>query len=117
MSRKCPPQRCPVCEDRMIHQSNRGKDESSSAYGQHIHDDYRPMFFWADIDGIIFKRATQIMRKQSGIFVVQSEPEWKEAIVERFGDGKLYELDGESLKQFETGELLTKKPKLAKVRT
>lgn len=53
---------CPYCGEALIHQLNRGGSESSSAYGQHIFDDYDNDFFWADVDGVIFKYATRIMR-------------------------------------------------------
>ncbi len=53
---------CPACGDKLIHQSNRGSTESSSEYGQHIFDSYQKNFFWMDVDGIIYKRNTGIMR-------------------------------------------------------
>ncbi|HEX6970237.1 MAG TPA: hypothetical protein VF174_15690 [Micromonosporaceae bacterium] len=53
---------CPSCGHPLIHQINRGNGESSSAYGQHIHDTYPQDFFWADVDGVIYKLATGIMR-------------------------------------------------------
>lgn len=53
---------CPYCGGALIHQDKRGNGESSSAYGQHIHDDHENSFFWADVDGVIYKFATRIMR-------------------------------------------------------
>ena len=58
----CVDNNCPSCGDRLIHQVARGADESSSAYGQHIHDAYPKTFHWADIDGVIYKLSTGIMR-------------------------------------------------------
>jgi hypothetical protein len=62
MAKKCRRLNCPDCGDNLTHQTDRGLDESSSAYGQHIHDTYDNQFFWADIDGVIYKMATGIMR-------------------------------------------------------
>lgn len=62
MAKKCGDSNCPDCGDRLIHQTDRAMNESSSAYGQHIHDTYGNQFFWADIDGVIYKMATGIMR-------------------------------------------------------
>lgn len=45
---------CP-CGDRLIHQSQRGPDESSSLLGQWVHDEYPRTFDWMDIDGAAWK--------------------------------------------------------------
>ncbi len=58
----CQPVRCPCCGDVLVHQTHRGAKESSSSYGQHIYDSYPKDFYFCDIDGVIFKRATSIMR-------------------------------------------------------
>jgi len=57
----CHPRVCPECGDRLIHQSKRGRDESSSAHGQHIHDDRPRTFDWMDGDGIQRKRANRML--------------------------------------------------------
>jgi hypothetical protein len=57
----CPTSTC-ACGDRLIHQTRRGKDESSSAYGQHVHEDHPKTFHWADVDGVLYKLDTGIMR-------------------------------------------------------
>ena len=54
--------KCEHCGDDLIHQTNRGMNESSSAFGQHIHDNYETTFWWIDIDGIIYKKTTHIFR-------------------------------------------------------
>lgn len=59
---------CPECGDSLIHQTNRGPHESSSAFGQYIHDrgEYDrgewARMFWMDIDGAIFKQRTGVLR-------------------------------------------------------
>lgn len=58
----CKQQICPECGDKLIHQTKRGQHESSSAFGQHIHNDYRKTFFFFDIDGVIYKLASGILR-------------------------------------------------------
>jgi len=59
----CPyPARYCECGDLLIHNGARGANESSSAFGQHIHDDYGKEFYWADVDGVIYKMANKIMR-------------------------------------------------------
>jgi hypothetical protein len=59
----CPPlQHCPVCGDRLIHQKNRKGNESSSAYGQYIHENYGNDFDFMDLDGVIWKRTFKILR-------------------------------------------------------
>lgn len=62
MAARCLDANCPTCGDRLIHQTDRRNHESSSAYGQHIHDTYPTEFFWADVDGVIYKLASRIMR-------------------------------------------------------
>jgi hypothetical protein len=37
-------------------------DVSSSAFGQWVHDEIPRTFYWADIDGASYKRATGILR-------------------------------------------------------
>lgn len=53
---------CPDCGDTLIHLSNRGKDESSSEFGQFVHDHISIEMFWLDVDGVSFKRKTSILR-------------------------------------------------------
>lgn len=58
---------CPDCGDILIHQSNRQEDESSSEFGQYVHDrgerdrSWREMY-WLDVDGVICKKRTQVLR-------------------------------------------------------
>ena len=59
---KCPVVSCESCGDAMVHQSKRRSTESSSAYGQHIFDDYTHSFFFCDVDGVVYKRDTRILR-------------------------------------------------------
>lgn len=59
---RCEPATCGACGDRLIHQSSKTSEESSSALGQHIHDNYPTTFFYADIDGAIYKKSTGILR-------------------------------------------------------
>ena len=56
------PNVCSVCGDRLIHQSQRGRHESSSAYGQHIHESYPIVFDAIDFDMAISKNMTRILR-------------------------------------------------------
>src|SRR5829696_3725505 len=63
----CRPRRCPECGDLLIHQERRGEHESSSAFGQHVHDEYggrgqRRTFDFSDIDGVVYKRSEGILR-------------------------------------------------------
>lgn len=58
---------CPECGDQLIHQMNRGPHESSSAFGQYMHDrgekDQRwRQMYWMDVDGAIYKKSTQVLR-------------------------------------------------------
>ena len=53
---------CPECGDKLIHQTKRTYQESSSAYGQHIYDDYPHTFYYCDIDGAQYKNATRVLR-------------------------------------------------------
>lgn len=62
MGSHCIRRNCPECGDLLIHQSNRGHNESSSAFGQHVHDDLGKEFFFADIDGAVFKRRHKLLR-------------------------------------------------------
>jgi hypothetical protein len=54
---------CPQCGDKVIHQGNRGANESSSALGQFVHDALPRAFHFADIDGVVFKKWTKVYRK------------------------------------------------------
>lgn len=62
-----PQKNCPECGDEMIHLANRGPHESSSAFGQYVHDRgevdkrWREMF-WMDIDGAVRKNRTRVLR-------------------------------------------------------
>lgn len=58
----CPTQTCQCCGDRLIHQTSKAAHESSSALGQHVHDNFPTTFFYADIDAAILKRATGLLR-------------------------------------------------------
>jgi len=58
----CGRYKCPECQDRLIHQSKRGSDESSSAFGQWIHDDLTREMFTPDIDTVVYKARTRILR-------------------------------------------------------
>ena len=58
----CEQRRCPSCNDLLIHQAARRGDESSSVFGQFIHDQFPNEFYWLDIDGVIYKRTTKILR-------------------------------------------------------
>ena len=60
---KCRPlPHCPDCGDRTIHLTNRGIHESSSAFGQHLHDDCPATFDVGDLDAIIYKRRDRLLR-------------------------------------------------------
>ena len=50
---KCKNYRCPECGDRLIHQEKRGMNESASALGQYIHDNYPNTFWFMDVDGML----------------------------------------------------------------
>lgn len=58
----CTASTCQTCGARLVHQSSKNPHESSSALGQHVHDAYAKTFFFADIDGAIYKRSTGILR-------------------------------------------------------
>jgi hypothetical protein len=58
----CPSATCQCCGDRLIHQSAKSHNESSSALGQYVHDNLPTHFYFADIDAAIYKNATQILR-------------------------------------------------------
>ncbi len=58
----CTSRNCPDCGDRLIHQKSRTNEESSSALGQHIHDEFPKVFDWMDIDGVIYKSSKRLMR-------------------------------------------------------
>ena len=58
---------CPDCGDTMIHQNNRQEHESSSEFGQYIHDrgERDPVWrqiYWLDVDGIVYKKKTKVLR-------------------------------------------------------
>lgn len=58
----CDNHHCPECGDRLIHQANRGHDESSSAFGQWIHDELSHEMHAPDLDTVIYKVSTRILR-------------------------------------------------------
>lgn len=64
----CKEQHCPECGDKLIHLVNRGQHESSSSFGQFIHDLGETLrgpwlqMFWMDVDGAIYKKKTSILR-------------------------------------------------------
>lgn len=58
----CQPRSCPDCGDRLIHQSKRGPGESSSAFGQFVHDKIGRVMYWADIDGAALRNKTKVLR-------------------------------------------------------
>jgi hypothetical protein len=58
----CTQRQCPECGDRLIHQLNRGPHESSSAFGQYVHDHIDKGVYWADVDGVIYKVGTRVLR-------------------------------------------------------
>jgi hypothetical protein len=57
---------CPECNAKIdlkyIRQSMRNKNISKSELGQWIHDKMPNDFYWLDIDGIVYKKATKILR-------------------------------------------------------
>lgn len=53
---------CPGCGDTLIHQGNRGPNESSSAFGQWVHDHVGRDMWWSDFDGVGYARRTHILR-------------------------------------------------------
>lgn len=53
---------CPTCGDRLAHQKNGGPDEASSAYLQHLHDDYPRVMNVVNDDAVIHARSTGILR-------------------------------------------------------
>jgi hypothetical protein len=53
---------CKHCGDKLIHQNNRGPHESSNGLGQHIHDQIGRSMDVVDIDLVVFKRATRLLR-------------------------------------------------------
>jgi hypothetical protein len=53
---------CTHCGDATVHQCNRQMWESSSAFGQHLHDDLPNDFYMMDIDAAIYAHATGILR-------------------------------------------------------
>lgn len=57
-----PHRNCRECGDVVIHQSNRGPHESSSAFGQFVHDKLRNEMYWLDVDGISYKKKTRMLR-------------------------------------------------------
>lgn len=59
----CPePLPCQNCGDKLIHQANRGRTESSSALGQYVNGKFAKDFWWLDIDGVIYRKETRILR-------------------------------------------------------
>jgi hypothetical protein len=59
-----PVKRCPApeCGDVLIHQTNRGPTESSSAFGQFVFDEVGRLMYWSDVDGVIYRRETAALR-------------------------------------------------------
>lgn len=53
---------CPDCRDRLIHQENRGHHESSSAFGQFVHDKFGNDFWAGDIDQYQMRRTDKTFR-------------------------------------------------------
>jgi hypothetical protein len=53
---------CPQCGEVLIHQTNRGPDESSSSFGQFVHEKVGRVMYWSDIDGVIYKKKTKVLR-------------------------------------------------------
>lgn len=51
----CKLRRCPDCDDTLIHQNNRKKDESSSGFSQYVYGIRPHTFYYADVDGNIYK--------------------------------------------------------------
>lgn len=58
----CGKYKCPDCKERLVHQDSKGPDESTSGYGQYIHDNYGNTFYWMDGDGILFKKRNRMLR-------------------------------------------------------
>lgn len=52
--------KCPHCNNEF--DMPRDPNISHSAFGQWVHDNFPNNFFWSDVDGIVFKRATRILR-------------------------------------------------------
>lgn len=59
---RCGEPHCPECGGRLVHQDSKRSHESSSALGQHVHDTLPTTFYWMDVDGAVYKRATRILR-------------------------------------------------------
>lgn len=76
----CPHQySCPHCKDKLIHQNNRGPRESSSGLGQHVFDRIDHVMDLVDIDLVVFKRATRLLR------IIEAKPPGGElGIAQRF---------------------------------
>jgi hypothetical protein len=53
---------CPRCKDKLIHQNNRGPRESSSGFGQYVFNEIGHVMDLVDIDLVVFKRATRLLR-------------------------------------------------------
>jgi len=53
---------CPDCQDRLIHQENRGHHESSSTFGQFVHDNFEKDFWAGDIDQYQMRRTDKTLR-------------------------------------------------------
>jgi hypothetical protein len=62
MIQNCQVQYCPQCHDALIHQTKRGEDESSSAFGQFVHDTLPKVMYWSDVDGVSYKKETNALR-------------------------------------------------------
>jgi hypothetical protein len=60
---RCGKHTCAQCNDKLIHLTNRGPDESSSPLGQHVHDNLPNTFYWMDSDAVVYKLRTRIWRQ------------------------------------------------------
>lgn len=59
----CRSRTCPECGDALIHQTQRGPHESSSPFGQFIHNSLGNTFYRVDDDQAShYKRATKVLR-------------------------------------------------------
>lgn len=52
---------CPRCSERVVHLRRRGH-ESTTEYGQHIHDDLPNHFFWSDLDMVVYRKSSRVLR-------------------------------------------------------
>lgn len=60
---RCPNvQRCPVCNELLIHRGKRSMHESASYMGQIVHGLLPHTFTWNDVDGLMFRRLLRLLR-------------------------------------------------------